>query len=218
MNVSKIRVFLADDHQLFREGIRSLLGRAPDIEVVGEAGDGQDAVAQVKTLVPDVVLMDISMPGMNGLEAAAQMKESTPSAKVLILTVHESNQYVSQMLQVGAAGYVVKSVSSTELVSAVRAVYQGNVYLYPSIARMIIQDYLKQAASGQDSSLDGLTPRETEILKLIAGDRRNKEIADMLGISLKTVQAHRTSLMMKLGLHDRTQLVKYAIRKGLISP
>ncbi len=216
--MSKIRVFLADDHQLFREGIRSLLGRAPDIEVVGEAGDGQDAVAQVKTLVPDVVLMDISMPGMNGLEAAAQMKESTPSAKVLILTVHESNQYVSQMLQVGAAGYVVKSVSSTELVSAVRAVYQGNVYLYPSIARMIIQDYLKQAASGQDSSLDGLTPRETEILKLIAGDRRNKEIADMLGISLKTVQAHRTSLMMKLGLHDRTQLVKYAIRKGLISP
>ncbi len=216
--MSKIRVFLADDHQLFREGIRSLLSRAPDIEVVGEAGDGQDAVAQVKTLVPDVVLMDISMPGMNGLEAAAQMKETTPSAKVLILTVHESNQYVSQMLQVGAAGYVVKSVSSSELVSAVRAVQQGNVYLYPSIAKMIIQDYLKQAAAGQDNPRDGLTPRETEILKLVASDRRNKDIADMLGISLKTVQAHRTSLMMKLGVHDRTQLVKYAIRKGLISP
>ncbi len=216
--MSKIRVFLADDHQLFREGIRSLLSRAPDIEVVGEAGDGQDAVAQVKTLVPDVVLMDISMPGMNGLEAAAQMKETTPSAKVLILTVHESNQYVSQMLQVGAAGYVVKSVSSSELVSAVRAVQQGNVYLYPSIAKMIIQDYLNQAAAGQDNPRDGLTPRETEILKLVASDRRNKDIADMLGISLKTVQAHRTSLMMKLGVHDRTQLVKYAIRKGLISP
>lgn len=216
--MSKIRVFLADDHQLFREGIRSLLTRAPDIEVVGEAGDGEDAVAQVKTLVPDVVLMDISMPVMNGLDAAARMKESTPSARILILTVHESNQYVSQMLQVGAAGYVVKSVSSTELVSAVRAVYQGNVYLYPSIARMIIQDYLKQAATGRDSTLDGLTPRETEVLKLIASDHRNKEIADLLGISLKTVQAHRTSLMMKLGLHDRTQVVKYAIRKGLISP
>jgi DNA-binding NarL/FixJ family response regulator len=216
--VSKIRVFLADDHQLFREGIRSLLARAPDIEVVGEAGDGQDAVAQVKTLVPDVVLMDISMPVMNGLDAAARMKESTPSAKILILTVHESNQYVSQMLQVGAAGYVVKSVSSSELISAVRAVYQGNVYLYPSIARMIIQDYLKQAASGRDNTLDGLTARETEVLKLVAGDNRNKEIADLLGISLKTVQAHRTSLMMKLGLHDRTQVVKYAIRKGLISP
>ena len=216
--MSKIRVFLADDHQLFREGIRSLLSRAPDIEVVGEAGDGQEAVAQVKTLVPDVVLMDISMPGMNGLEAAAQMKETTPSAKVLILTVHESNQYVSQMLQVGAAGYVVKSVSSSELVSAVRAVQQGNVYLYPSIAKMIIQDYLKQAATGQENPRDGLTPRETEILKLVASDHRNKDIADLLGISLKTVQAHRTSLMMKLGLHDRTQLVKYAIRKGLISP
>ena len=216
--MSKIRVFLADDHQLFREGIRSLLGRAQDIEIVGEAGDGQDAVAKVKTLLPDVVLMDISMPGINGLEAAAQIREAAPSVKVLILTVHETNQYVSQMLQVGAAGYVVKSVSSTDLVSAVRAVYQGNVYLYPSIARMIIQDYLKQAATGQESSLDGLTTRETEILKLIAAEHRNKEIADLLGISLKTVQAHRTSLMMKLGLHDRTQVVKYAIRKGLISP
>lgn len=216
--MSKIRVFLADDHQLFREGIRSLLGRAQDIEVVGEAGDGQDAVVKVKTLLPDVVLMDISMPGINGLEAAAQIREAAPSVKVLILTVHETNQYVSQMLQVGAAGYVVKSVSSTDLVSAVRAVYQGNVYLYPSIARMIIQDYLKQAATGQESSLDGLTSRETEILKLIAAEHRNKEIADLLGISLKTVQAHRTSLMMKLGLHDRTQVVKYAIRKGLISP
>ena len=216
--MSKIRVFLADDHQLFREGIRSLLGHAQDIDVVGEAGDGQDAVAKVKTLLPDVVLMDISMPGMNGLEATAQIREAAPSVKVLILTVHETNQYVSQMLQVGAAGYVVKSVSSTDLVSAVRAVYQGNVYLYPSIARMIIQDYLKQAATGQESSLDGLTTRETEILKLIASDHRNKEIADLLGISLKTVQAHRTSLMMKLGLHDRTQVVKYAIRKGLISP
>ena len=216
--MSKIRVFLADDHQLFREGIRSLLGHAPDIEVVGEAGNGQDAVANVKTLLPDIVLMDISMPGMNGLEAAAQIRESAPTVKVLILTVHETNQYVSQMLQVGAAGYVVKSVSSSDLVSAVRAVYQGNVYLYPSIARMIIQDYLKQAASGQDSSLDGLTARETQILKLIASDHRNKEIADLLGISQKTVQAHRTSLMMKLGLHDRIQVVKYAIRKGLISP
>ena len=216
--MSKIRVFLADDHQLFREGIRSLLGHAQDIEVVGEAGDGQDAVTKVTTLLPDVVLMDISMPGMNGLEAAAQIRQAAPSVKVLILTVHETNQYVSQMLQVGAAGYVVRSVSSTDLVSAVRAVYQGNVYLYPSIARMIIQDYLKQAATGQESSLDGLTTRETEILKLIASDHRNKEIADLLGISLKTVQAHRTSLMMKLGLHDRTQVVKYAIRKGLISP
>ena len=216
--MSKIRVFLADDHQLFREGIRSLLGHAQDIEIVGEAGDGQDAVTKVTTLLPDVVLMDISMPGMNGLEAAAQIRQAAPSVKVLILTVHETNQYVSQMLQVGAAGYVVKSVSSTDLVSAVRAVYQGNVYLYPSIARMIIQDYLKQAATGQESSLDGLTTRETEILKLIASDHRNKEIADLLGISLKTVQAHRTSLMMKLGLHDRTQVVKYAIRKGLISP
>jgi DNA-binding NarL/FixJ family response regulator len=215
--MAKIRVFLADDHQLFREGVRSLLSRAPDIEVVGEAGNGVDAVARVRELTPDVVLMDISMPGMNGLDAAAQIRDTVPSAKVIILTVHETDQYVSQMLNVGAAGYIVKSVSSTELIYAVTAVHQGNVYLYPSIARMIIQDYLKQATTGQESSLDGLTARELEILKHVASDLRNKEIADLLGISLKTVQAHRTSLMSKLGLHDRTQLVKYAIRRGLIS-
>ena len=215
--MAKIRVFLADDHQLFREGVRSLLSRAPDIEVVGEAGNGVDAVARVQELTPDVVLMDISMPGMNGLDAAAQIRDTVPSAKVIILTVHETDQYVSQMLNVGAAGYIVKSVSSTELIYAVTAVHQGNVYLYPSIARMIIQDYLKQATTGQESSLDGLTARELEILKHVASDLRNKEIADLLGISLKTVQAHRTSLMSKLGLHDRTQLVKYAIRRGLIS-
>lgn len=215
--MAKIRVFLADDHQLFREGVRSLLSRAPDIEVVGEAGNGVDAVARIQELTPDVVLMDISMPGMNGLDAAAQIRDTVPSAKVIILTVHETDQYVSQMLNVGAAGYIVKSVSSTELIYAVTAVHQGNVYLYPSIARMIIQDYLKQATTGQESSLDGLTARELEILKHVASDLRNKEIADLLGISLKTVQAHRTSLMSKLGLHDRTQLVKYAIRRGLIS-
>jgi DNA-binding NarL/FixJ family response regulator len=185
--------------------------------VVGEAGNGEEAVAQVKRLMPDVVLMDISMPGVTGLEAADQIRQNAPSVKVLILTVHETSQYVSQMLTVGAAGYVVKSVSSAELLSAVRAVYQGNVYLYPSIARMIIQDLLQRANTTGDNSLDGLTGREVEVLRLVAQDRKNKEIADKLGISLKTVQAHRNSLMSKLGLHDRTQLVKYAIRKGLAS-
>jgi two-component system response regulator NreC len=197
--------------------VRSLLSRAPDIEVVGEAANGEDAVNRVKQLTPDVVLMDISMPGVNGLEAAARIRDAVPTAKVLILTVHETDQYVSQMLNVGAAGYVVKSVSSSDLLGAVRSVYGGDVYLYPSIARMIIQDFLRQSVAPPVEPKDDLTPRETEILKLIAADLRNKEIADQLGISLKTVQTHRTSIMGKLGLHDRTQLVKYAIRKGLIS-
>ena len=144
--MAKIRVLLADDHQVFREGIRSLLSRAPDVEVVGEAGNGEQAVQQVTRLKPDVVLMDISMPGMTGLEAADQIRQNVPGVKVLILTVHETSQYVSQMLKVGAAGYVVKSVSSAELLSAVRAVHQGNVYLYPSIRA---HDHPGSAAAGE---------------------------------------------------------------------
>jgi two-component system response regulator NreC len=215
--MSKIRVFLADDHLILREGIRSLLGKVPDIEVVGEAGEGGETVAKVEQLVPDVVLMDITMPGMSGLEATKQIKQKYPQVKVLILTIHETNQYLSQMLQAGASGYVVKTTAASELISAIRAVYQGDVYLYPSITRMLVEDYLQRVEGGEEKiSYEGLTNREREILMYIADDKKNKEIADLLGISIRTVQAHRTNLMDKLGAHDRTELVKYAISKGII--
>ena len=215
--MNKIRVFLADDHLILREGIRSLLEKVPDIEMIGEADNGSEAVTKVKQLMPDVVLMDITMPGLNGLEATRQIKQEDPSMKVLILTMHETDQYLSEMLEAGASGYVVKTTTSTELISAIRAVYQGDVHLYPSIARMLVEDYLRKVKIGEEKiSYNGLTPREKEILRYIAEDKQNKEIADLLSISVRTVQAHRTNLMDKLGAHDRTELVKYAIRKGII--
>lgn len=216
--MSKIRIFLADDHQVVREGIRLLLEKVPDLEVIGEADDGGEAVAKISQLVPDIVLMDITMPGLNGLEATRQIKQKHPSIKVLILTMHETGQYLSEILEVGASGYMVKTTTSRELISAIRTVHRGDVYLYPSIARMLVGDYLQRVKSGEEkTSYNGLTPREIEILRYIAEDRQNREIAQLLGISVRTVQAHRVNLMEKLGAHDRTQLVKYAIRKGIIS-
>lgn len=216
--MSKIRVFLADDHKVFREGIRLLLEKRLDMEVIGEADDGRETVTKVSQLMPDVVLMDITMPGLNGLEATRQIKQKYPSIKVLMLTMHETDQYLSEMLEVGACGYLVKTVTSQELASAIRAVHQGDVYLYPSIARMLVEDFLRRGKSGEErASYNGLTPREREILRYIAEDKQNREIAQLLYISVRTVQAHRANLMEKLGAHDRTQLVKYAIRKGIIS-
>ncbi len=216
--MNKIRVLLADDHLILREGIRSLLQKVRDIEVVGEAGDGVEAVARVEQLLPDVVLMDITMPGLNGLEATQQIKQKYPQVKVLILTMHETGQYLSGMLKAEASGYVVKTATTSELISAIRAVHQGDVYLYPSIARMLVEDYLQKVKTGEEkTSYEGLTSREREILMHIAEDKKNKEIADLLGISVRTVQAHRTNLMDKLGAHDRTELVKYAISKGMIT-
>lgn len=216
--MSKIRVFLADDHKVFREGIRLLLEKRLDMEVIGEADDGRETVTKVSQLMPDVVLMDITMPGLNGLEATRQIKQKYPSIKVLMLTMHETDQYLSGMLEVGACGYLVKTVTSQELASAIRAVHHGDVYLYPSIARMLVEDFLRRGKSGEErANYDGLTPREREILRYIAEDKQNREIAQLLYISVSTVQAHRANLMEKLGAHDRTQLVKYAIRKGIIS-
>jgi two-component system, NarL family, response regulator NreC len=216
--LSRIRVFITDDHQVLREGIRLLLEKVTDMELVGEAENGGDALAKISQLMPDIVLMDITMPLVNGLEATRQIKQKYPSIKVLILTMHETDQYLSEMLEVGASGYVVKTTTSGELISAIRSVYQGDIYLYPSIARMLVGDYLQRVKSGEEkTSYNGLTLREREILKYIAEDRQNREIGDLLNISVRTVQAHRAHLMEKLGAHDRTELVKYAIRKGMIS-
>ncbi|MFC2072680.1 response regulator [Chloroflexota bacterium] len=217
--MDKIKVFITDDHEVLRDGIRLLLEKTPDIEVVGEASSGEEAVAEIERLTPDVVLMDITMPGLNGLDATRQIKSRNANVRVLILTVHETDQYLAEMLDARASGYLVKSASGIELMSAIRAVARGDVYLYPSIARLFVNDFLKtDAKSGVSSTYEGLTNREKSVLRYIADDKKNKEIAEILGISIRTVQAHRTNLMDKLGAHDRTELVKYAIRKGLIEP
>lgn len=217
MGIKKITVLLADDHRILREGIRSLLEKEPDIEVVAEASEGGEAVAKAQQLSPDLVLMDITMPGMNGLEATRQIKALKPGVKVLILTMHESNQYISQFLRSGASGYVLKDTAAQELVGAIRAVNQGDAFLYPSIARMLLEEYLQKVQNGEESgSYDGLTDREREVLRMVAEGKTNKEIADDLSLSVRTVQAHRANLMGKLHMHDRTELVRYAIRKGLI--
>jgi len=217
VGIKKITVLLADDHRILREGIRSLLEKEPDIEVVAEASEGGEAVAKAQQLSPDLVLMDITMPGMNGLEATRQIKALKPGVKVLILTMHESNQYISQFLRSGASGYVLKDTAAQELVGAIRAVNQGDAFLYPSIARMLVEEYLQKVQSGEErGSYDGLTDREREVLRMVAEGKTNKEIADDLSLSVRTVQAHRANLMGKLHMHDRTELVRYAIRKGLI--
>lgn len=216
--MSRIRVLIADDHLIVREGLRVLLEAEPDIEVVGEAAEGQEAVDRTVELKPDIVLMDITMPGMNGMEATRVIKNRIPDVKVLALTMHENDEYFFEILNAGASGYVIKGGSSAELMSALRAVWQGDVYLHPSMAKKLLGDYLHLAKAGQDKEqYDGLTEREREILTSVAEGRTNQEIADLLVLSASTVQTHRANIMAKLGLHSRTDLVKYAIRRGFIT-
>ncbi|HEU5298185.1 MAG TPA: response regulator transcription factor [bacterium] len=215
--MARIKVLVADDHAIVREGVRMILGREPDIEVVGEAGDGQQALDLVATVHPQVVIMDISMPGVGGIEATQRLKATHPEVQVLALTMHEDETYVFQLLRAGAAGYVLKRAAAQDLVQAVRAAARGEAFLYPSIARKVVEDYLKRVESGEERErYDGLTTREKEILTLIAQGLSNQQIAEKLFISIKTVQTHRAHILEKLGLHDRTELVRYAIRKGLI--
>lgn len=216
MTAEKIRVLLVDDHTILREGIRALLALSKDMEVVGEAADGQAGLEQVAELQPDVVLMDIAMPGLDGLEATRRIKDRHRSVKVLILTQHENREYVFPILKAGADGYVLKKAAGTELVSAIRAVHEGGTFLYPSVARTVVEDYLRPDGTVGDRRHPKLTDREIEVLKLVAEGRGNQEIADMLCLSVKTVTGHRTNIMEKLDIHSRTELVKYAIRTGLI--
>jgi len=215
--MSGIRVMLADDHTILRQGIRAILESHADIQVVGEASDGRETVAKALNLRPDVVLMDIAMPSMTGLEATRQIKQQSPQTRVLILTMHENEEYILQILQCGGSGYVLKRAAASELVHAIRAVHQGDFFLHPAITKALVSDYLKRVQAGQEvTSYDRLTDREREILKLIAEGHTNKEIAELLSLSIKTVEAHRVHIMEKLGLHSRVDLVKYAIRTGLI--
>jgi two-component system response regulator NreC len=212
-----IRVLLAEDHTIVRKGLRSLLESAAGIEVIGEAKDGREAVEKVGQLRPDLVLMDITMPGLNGLEATRQIKKRFPEVKVLILTVHATEEYIFQILRAGASGYVVKQAAPAELLSAIQSVCQGQYFLSPSISRTVIEEYIRQAeAMAEPDSYDQLTDREREVLQLIAEGHSNQEIADLLHISVKTVETHRAHLMDKLDLHSAAELTQYAIRKGVI--
>ena len=212
-----IRVLLVDDHTILREGVRALLAGEPEIVVVGEAGDGQEALEKVETLTPDVVLMDMVMPRMNGLEATGHIKRRHPEVKVLILSMYDDDEYVQQVIQAGASGYLLKGTAADDLILAIREVQAGSSFLNPTVAAKLIEDYVRRVRGDHGAeSDDPLTVREREVLKLIAEGNTNQEIADVLCLSRKTVESHRANIMRKLGLHDVTELVKYAIRKGLI--
>jgi DNA-binding NarL/FixJ family response regulator len=216
----QIKVLLVDDHAILREGVHALLAREPDITVVGEAADGQEAVEQVPRLRPDVVIMDIVMPRMNGLEATRLIKERHADVRVLILSMYDDHENVVQIIQAGASGYVLKRVVTEDLVRAIHEVYAGDSFLYPPIAATLIGDYLRvtQGERGAASARgEALTVREREVLRLIADGSSNQDIAEQLGLSRKTVDSHRANAMRKLDLHDVTEVVKYAIRTGLIT-
>lgn len=214
--MDKISILLADDHTILRDGIRSLLEDEVDMEVIGEAEDGHSVVRLANQLEPDIVLMDIAMPLLNGLEATKRIKRDKPHIKVLILTMHENEEYIRQVLATGAMGYILKDAAATDLLGAIRAVHRGEAVLSPAITRLVIEDYLRWGDLQSENESSGLSPREREVLQLIAEGYTNKQIAEILSISIKTVQAHRSSLMSKLDLHDRGELIKYAIQKKII--
>jgi two-component system response regulator NreC len=212
----KIRILVADDHTLLRDGIRALLEDEQDIVIVGEAEDGREAVRLASQLKPNVILMDIAMPLLNGLEATRQIKREHPETNVLVLTMYDHEEYFREMLEVGASGYIIKRAAATELVSAIRAVYNGEAVLSPAITRLLLEDYLTHDIRREENDPNALSAREREVLQLIAEGKTSREIAEILNLSVKTVQSHRTSLMQKLDLHDRGDLIKYAIQKKII--
>lgn len=215
----KIRLLLVDDHAVVRTGLRMLIDGESDIEIIGEAENASDALNQISQLQPDVVLMDIGLPDMSGIDATRSIKQLAPDTAVVALTIHEDEEYFFKMLDSGASGYVPKRAAPEELLTAIRVSAQGEVYLYPSLAKLLVKDYLTQSLHPKNrATLDGLTPREHEVLILLADGASNAEIAERLSISPKTVARHRENIMGKLNLHSRAELVKYAIRKGIIQP
>jgi DNA-binding NarL/FixJ family response regulator len=213
---SKIRVVIVDDHAILREGVRALLQLHPDIEVVGEGGNGMDAIAAVGKLDPDVLLMDIAMPGLGGIEAALELKKLGKRTKVLILSQYEDREYVRRLLKAGVSGYVLKKSAGAELANAIRAVHRGGLVLDPEVARTAMEEGGPSTSGAAADPYDTLTDREKQVLKLVAEGRSNKEVAEVLGISVKTAMSHREHVMEKLGVHNRTELVRFALKKGVI--
>lgn len=226
-----VRVLIADDHDILRDGLRALLEMAPDIAVTGEARTGREAVAEAERLRPDVVLMDISMPELDGVEACERIRQRVPQTYVLFLTMHEAEEYFFRALRAGAAGYVVKRTAAADLLAAIRAVARGESFLSPSMARALVADYAERKtrgsvgmetpgreSAGSSDHYDMLTGREREVLQLVAEGYTNQEIADQLHLSVKTVQSHRAAVMDKLDLRDVTHLVRYAVRRGIVDP
>lgn len=215
-----MRVLLADDHHLVRAGIRALLQSLPDVEIVAEAGNGQEALAALGRSKPDIALIDISMPGLNGLELAARASRDVPETRIVILSVHGDASHVAQALRAGAKGYLVKDAAADELPILIRAVMRGETYLSPSISRHVVEGFLGRSSALPPESTDApalLTPRQREILQLVAEGRSTKEIANLLELSVKTVETHRSQIMERLDIHDLAGLVRYAVRAGLVS-
>lgn len=212
-----IRILLADDHALVREGMRHLIEHESDMEVIAEASDGQEALDLAGELRPDVVIMDITMPGLGGLEATDLLLQRLPDTRVLVLTMHDSYDYFFQVLKAGAVGYVLKGATGDELRNAVRSVYAGDVYIHPPIARRLVDDYLQRIERGEaPDEYDGLTTRERQVLRLIGEGLTSQKIAEQLMLSANTVNTHRQHVMQKLNLHNRSELIRYAVRKGII--
>jgi DNA-binding NarL/FixJ family response regulator len=214
----KTRILLADDHAVVRGGLRLLLSAEPDLEVVSEAGDGLEAVEKAMSEDVHLAILDVTMPRMTGLQATLELRRRKPDLKILILTMHESEQYLYEALKAGASGYVLKSVADLDLVRACRAAMRGEPFLYPAAESALVRDYLERPPRDGDGPRDPLTPRENEVLKLIAESHTSKEIAELLVISEKTVERHRSNILEKLGARDRVALTRYAIRRGLIEP
>ncbi|MEV4999963.1 response regulator transcription factor [Nocardioides sp. LML1-1-1.1] len=213
-----IRVLLADDHALVRRGVRLILEQQPDIEVVAEAADGAEVLALLRQVEVDLVVLDIAMPTMTGLQAAREIARRREPPRALMLSMHDNEQYFFSALRLGASGYVLKSVVDEDLVAACRAAMRGEAFVYPGAMGALVRDYLDRLARGERVPATVLTPREDEVLKLIAEGRSTREIARILGISAKTVEKHRSNILARLGMNDRTQLTRYAIRAGLVEP
>jgi len=213
--MSKIKVMIVDDHALVREGITALLRMYPDVEVVGEAADGREAIDNAARLKPDVILMDIAMPGLGGLEATVEIKKRNPEFKIIVLSQYDDKEYVSRFLKANVSGYILKRAVGGELIDAIRAVSRGESYLHSSIASKVIDGYVGKE-SGASDPYERLTDREKQVLKLIAEGNTHKEIAGILGISVKTAVAHHTNIGEKLGIHTKAEMIKFAIQKGII--
>lgn len=212
----RIRILVVDDHAILREGVRALLQLHPDLEVAGEASNGAEAIEATARLDPDVVLMDIAMPGLGGIEAAIELRKQGSRAKILILSQYEDREYVRRLLKAGVSGYVLKKSAGAELANAIRAVHRGGLVLDPEVARTAMEEGGGAASGAAQDPYESLTDREKQVLKLVAEGRSNKEVAEVLGISVKTAMSHREHVMEKLGVHNRTELVRFAIKRGVI--